>query len=314
MSRPTEARIDLAALRRNYLLARRLHGGHALADMSADAYGHGALRCAQALHHLADGYAAGSLDEALALREHGIRAPILLLEGVFAPDELPACAREQLRIVVHQGRQIDWIEQSSPGHGPWHVGLRLADRAQGPGFAPHEVGVALDRLRASHRVSEPVLMSHPDDGVRSGLMLYGIAPEGYTGGAPTPVMTLCAAITAARWVAPGTVVNGGDAGTTTRRTRVGWLALGRADGYPHTPGPQACVHAGGRPIPLLGKPGLHNLALDLTDHPDLGIDTMVEAWGPNLPVEAVALASGTSAEALLCGVRGVRRIYHAPQP
>ena len=313
MSRPTEARIDLAALRRNYLLARQLYGGRALADMSADACGHGALRCAQALRQLADGYAVGSLDEALALRELGIRAPILLLEGLFAPDELPACAREQLWIVVHQGRQIDWIEQSLPGQGPWQIWLRLADSGQGPGFAPHELGVALERLRASRRVSEPV-MSHPDDWARPGSMLYGIAPEGYAGAALTPVMTLCAAIIAVRWVAPGTAVSGGDAGVTTRRTRVGWLALGHADGYPHSPGPRACVLAGGRPIPLLGKPALHTLALDLTDHPDLGIDSIVEAWGPRLPVESVALASGATAEALLCGVRGVRRVYHAPQP
>src|SRR5690606_6494339 len=47
--RPARALIDLEALRHNYRLARRLGGGRALAVVKADAYGHGAARCAAAL-------------------------------------------------------------------------------------------------------------------------------------------------------------------------------------------------------------------------------------------------------------------------
>ena len=81
--RPARALVDLAALRHNYRIARRLHGGRALAVVKANAYGHGATRCAQALADEVDGFAVAFLDEALALREAGVDAPILLLEGVF---------------------------------------------------------------------------------------------------------------------------------------------------------------------------------------------------------------------------------------
>jgi hypothetical protein len=57
MPRPIEARIDLAALRHNYLVARRhaaINGGgaKAWAVVKANAYGHGLLRAAAALARL----------------------------------------------------------------------------------------------------------------------------------------------------------------------------------------------------------------------------------------------------------------------
>ncbi|PSD31322.1 hypothetical protein C7E12_04375 [Stenotrophomonas maltophilia] len=78
--RPARALIDLGALRSNYRLARELGGGKALAIIKADAYGHGAVRCAQALEGEADGFGVATIEEALELRQAGIRAPILLLD------------------------------------------------------------------------------------------------------------------------------------------------------------------------------------------------------------------------------------------
>ena len=70
--RPARALIDLAALRHNYQLARQATGARALAVIKADAYGHGALRCAEALADLADGYAVACIEEALELRAAGV--------------------------------------------------------------------------------------------------------------------------------------------------------------------------------------------------------------------------------------------------
>ena len=87
--RPARALIDLDALRHNYRLARELaNGAKALAVIKADAYGHGAVRCAQALEREADGFAVACIEEALELRAGGIQAPVLLLEGIFEADEL----------------------------------------------------------------------------------------------------------------------------------------------------------------------------------------------------------------------------------
>lgn len=63
--RPARALIDLQALRHNYRLAREATGARALAVIKADAYGHGAVRCAEALAAEADGFAVACIEEGL---------------------------------------------------------------------------------------------------------------------------------------------------------------------------------------------------------------------------------------------------------
>ena len=47
--RPLRAEIRLHHLRENYQTLKHIHGGKLLAVVKADAYGHGAVRCAHAL-------------------------------------------------------------------------------------------------------------------------------------------------------------------------------------------------------------------------------------------------------------------------
>ena len=157
--RPARALIDLAALRHNYHLARRLHGGRALAVVKANAYGHGAVRCAQALADEADGFAVAFLDEALELRAAGIQQPILLLEGVFAAEELADVARHGLWTAVHHEAQIEMIERTALA-APVHVWLKINSGMNRAGFLPAAVDGAWQRLRASGKVADITLMTH----------------------------------------------------------------------------------------------------------------------------------------------------------
>ncbi|MFI8746164.1 alanine racemase [Pseudomonas sp. NPDC077186] len=157
--RPARALIDLDALRHNYQLARELSGARALAVVKADAYGHGAVRCAQALEREADGFAVACIEEALALREAGIRAPILLLEGFFEAAELALIEQHQLWCVVHALWQVEAIEQASLGT-PLNVWLKLDSGMHRVGLHPADYPVAYRRLLASGKVSKIVLMSH----------------------------------------------------------------------------------------------------------------------------------------------------------
>jgi alanine racemase len=118
MPRPIEARIDLAALRHNYLVAReyasrRHREAKAWAVVKANAYGHGLLRAAAALADVADGFALLDLDEAIALRQAGIRQPILLLEGFFEAADLSICATHALSVVVHSLEQLRVLRQAA---------------------------------------------------------------------------------------------------------------------------------------------------------------------------------------------------------
>ena len=157
--RPARALIDLQALRHNYQLAREVTGAKALAVIKADAYGHGAVRCAQALEAEADGFAVACIEEALELRAAGIGAPILLLEGFFEADELPLIVEHDFWCVVHSLWQLDAIEQARLAK-PIHVWLKLDSGMHRVGLHPNDYKAAYQRLQASANVAKIVLMSH----------------------------------------------------------------------------------------------------------------------------------------------------------
>jgi alanine racemase len=157
--RPARALIDLSALRHNYQLAREATGARALAVIKADAYGHGAVRVAQALETEADGFAVACIEEALELRQAGIKAPVLLLEGFFQADELPLIVEHDLWCVVHSLWQLDALEQASVGK-PLNIWLKMDSGMHRVGIHPTDYQAAYQRLQASTKVANVVLMSH----------------------------------------------------------------------------------------------------------------------------------------------------------
>ncbi|MGX1124284.1 alanine racemase [Pseudomonas sp. HLS-6 TE3448] len=157
--RPAHALIDLQALRHNYQLARELSGAKALAVIKADAYGHGAVRCAQALQADADGFAVACIEEALALRAAGIHGPVLLLEGFFEASELELIVQHDLWCVVHALWQLEAIEKANLSK-PITVWLKLDSGMHRVGLHPKDYQSAYQRLQATGKVARIVLMSH----------------------------------------------------------------------------------------------------------------------------------------------------------
>ncbi|MCP1498659.1 alanine racemase [Pseudomonas migulae] len=157
--RPARALIDLQALRHNYQIARELTGAKALAVIKADAYGHGSVRCAQALEAEADGFAVACIEEALELRAAGIRAPVLLLEGFFEADELALIVEHDFWCVVHSLWQLEAIEKATLSK-PITVWLKLDSGMHRVGLHPKDYQAGYQRLLASGKVAKIVLMSH----------------------------------------------------------------------------------------------------------------------------------------------------------
>lgn len=157
--RPARALIDLQALRHNYRLARRLGGGRALAVVKADAYGHGAATCARALEAEADGFAVAAIEEALELREAGITAPILLLEGFFEAAELELIDRHRLWTVVQSSWQVEAIKRARLS-APLRVWVKLDSGMHRLGLSAAGFLDAWKRLRALPQVEDMVAMTH----------------------------------------------------------------------------------------------------------------------------------------------------------
>ncbi len=85
--------IDLGAIRNNAAaLARLVAPAKLMAVVKANAYGHGIAAVARALRGTADRFGVYSVEEAVELRDAGIREPILIL-GPVAPGDLEAAHR-----------------------------------------------------------------------------------------------------------------------------------------------------------------------------------------------------------------------------
>jgi len=157
--RPAHAWIDLAALRHNYQLAKKLGGSKALAVIKADAYGHGALRCAEALHDEADGFAVACIEEALELRDGGVEKPILLLEGFFEADELKLIEQYRLWTVLHADWQVEALLQANLKQ-PLNVWLKFDSGMHRVGLNAGDFRRAFASLQRSGKVSSITKMSH----------------------------------------------------------------------------------------------------------------------------------------------------------
>ncbi|BBO99603.1 alanine racemase [Sulfuriferula nivalis] len=159
MSRPAVAHIRLDAFRHNYRLAKKMHGGRALAVIKANAYGHGAVQCALAIADEADGYAVAAIEEALSLRAAGITAPILLLEGFFEAAELPEIVAHNLWVVIHHLWQVEAL-MAAQLRTPLTVWLKMDSDMHRVGLATDEYRRVYERLQGHPNVADIILMSH----------------------------------------------------------------------------------------------------------------------------------------------------------
>jgi len=141
------ALIDTAALRHNLGTIRAYApGAKVMAVIKANAYGHGLVSTALALAD-ADSFAVARLEEGMALRSAGVRAPIVLLEGVFSAEQLAEAAHHGFELVVHDPLQLKLLE-AHRGAERFVIWIKMDTGMNRLGFRPEVFPGALERLRA----------------------------------------------------------------------------------------------------------------------------------------------------------------------
>ena len=142
-TRPTWADVSLATLRQNFRTVQKHVGAGVTvcAVVKADAYGHGALECSKALE--AEGakwLGVTSLDEAIPLRDAGVRANILLMTGFWRGEETEI-VRLRLTPTVWEPWQIESLDKAAATLGvSQHLVHLKIDSGMG------RLGVAVDDL------------------------------------------------------------------------------------------------------------------------------------------------------------------------
>ena len=153
---PTRAEIDLDAIAHNVRTLRALSRPALLcAVVKANGYGHGAEPVARAAVAAgADWLAVAHVDEAVALRDAGIDAPLLLLSEP-RPDELDIVSQLDVRVTVYTHEFVSALAEA----------MRRG-RTQAPGFPVHlKVDTGMRRVGA-----------HPDEAVALAKAIAGM-PE-----------------------------------------------------------------------------------------------------------------------------------------
>jgi len=152
--------VDHSALRHNLAVVRHhAPDSRVWAVVKANAYGHGMVQAAATLT-LADGLAVARVEEGARLREFGVVAPILVLEGVLDEQELAAAQEHRLELALHRQDQVALVERTS-GAGRLPVWVKVDTGMHRLGFDPKEVPELLERLHANPRIDGPVgLMTH----------------------------------------------------------------------------------------------------------------------------------------------------------
>jgi alanine racemase len=143
-TRPTWADVSLTTLRQNFRTVQKHVGAGVTvcAVVKADAYGHGAVECSRALE--AEGarwLGVTSLDEAIPLREAGVRANILLMTGFWRGEE-SEIVRLHLTPTVWEPWHIESLENAAAALGARHPVHLKVDTGMG------RLGVAVDQLPA----------------------------------------------------------------------------------------------------------------------------------------------------------------------
>ncbi len=131
-----------------------------IAMVKANGYGHGLRSVSQRLEKHVYSLGVASIDEALALRNIGIKIPITLMEGVFEPDELLIASCQNFHVIVHDLSQLNWL-LATKLPSPITVWLKVDTGMGRLGIKIDKVDKFVQKLKSCKYVHHPIgLMSH----------------------------------------------------------------------------------------------------------------------------------------------------------
>lgn len=161
--RPAWIELDLARWRRNYqLIQQALPAGlRMLAVVKDEAYGHGLLPAARVATECGVPFlAVSTVEEAVKLRDGGVRAPILLL-GERQESELPWCIAHNLTCCVSEPHGITKLSQLAARAGKRvSVHLKINTGMNRYGARWNEVLPVAERIRAEKSLLLEGALSH----------------------------------------------------------------------------------------------------------------------------------------------------------
>ena len=117
--------IDLDAIRHNVQAVRKKAGVPVMAVVKANAYGHGAVQVARLLQDECAFFAVSCMQEALELRQAGIKNPILIF-GFTPTEAYPTVIQENIRPTIYRHEDAFALSEAAQALGmqaPFHFAV-----------------------------------------------------------------------------------------------------------------------------------------------------------------------------------------------
>ena len=157
------AEINLDAIVKNVdnLMALTKENTGALAVVKADGYGHGDVAVAKAVAQKVTGYAVATLDEAVNLRENGVKKPILVL-GYVDPYEFDILVSYEITATVFDVETAQLLADAARVQKKQaHCHIKVDTGMRRIGLEPDENGIAIvKQITALKELSADGIFTH----------------------------------------------------------------------------------------------------------------------------------------------------------
>lgn len=157
------AEINLDAIVKNVdnLIALTKENTGALAVVKADGYGHGDVAVAKAVAQKVTGYAVATLDEAVNLRENGVKKPILVL-GYVDPYEFDILVSHEITATVFDVETAQLLADAARVQKKQaHCHIKVDTGMRRIGLEPDENGIAIvKQITALKELSADGIFTH----------------------------------------------------------------------------------------------------------------------------------------------------------
>ena len=228
----------------------------------------------------------GELEKVLAKLP---RAGALRIEAVmthFHSPQNPEAAAHQIQVftqaveqIVGAGHRPEFLSAGSSADVLEHTSAAVADVARSAG---------------ARRM------------VRTGLSLYGYAPDGRENSALEPALAWKTRVTSLRWIEPGTSAGYGATFTAQRKTRLALLPVGYADGFNRLLSNRGWVLVAGQRAPIAGRVSMDQTMVDVTGIAGVAAGDEAVLIGTQgnerITAQQIADGTGTIAYEVLCAI------------
>lgn len=314
--RATKVLVDRAALRHNLeLLKSRAPGAFFCPMLKANAYGHGDVIVAREAESVgASAVGVALIEEGLRLRAHGLNVPVLVF-APFDEEGARAMIDARLTPVVTRPEDLEALAavgRPTPIHVKFNTGMQrlgfdaheraaLVTRLRalpflrvegvcthlthGDEFATGEASrhqlklfeEASRDLPGVRHVHKSASLRDDGLGARPGIGVYGLPHEGRAVGPGLKrVLSWVSRLERVHEVEAGEAVGYSARWRAARRSRIGVVPCGYADGYPRLLSNRGEMLFRGRRVPVVGSVCMDYTFVDLTDAVNAGLPRVGE--------------------------------------